>query len=102
MKDSEAVAIVALVASYWPQKLPAETEHVWAMSLRDVEFTVEDATAAVQELGVLRKYRPSLAEIVAEAESQRRIRVGRMLAIDGDQDFPTPSELFPHMKPGFA
>lgn len=73
MRESEAVTVVAVLASYFPGKeLAKETIALWAHEL--LAHDVRDGMAAARSLGTGSKFMPSLATLVDEIRIARRER----------------------------
>ena len=98
MKESEAAATIAMVAALWPSPaLPSDAIAMWSRYFESRAHELEDIRAGLETLAASRKMRPALAEIETATIDARRARMGRLLAIEGDVEHPTMTDLFPHV-----
>lgn len=71
MKQSQARALLAIIAAYWPTpEFSPETRTAWAALLEKQRFGLEDGTNAVLLLAERSKFRPAVSEIIVIASEE--------------------------------
>ena len=91
MNKPEAIRVIAALASYFPaREMPSETATLWAGGIDKYELT--DALEAVETMGTMGRFMPSLAEFVEAIRDCQRHRLEkrnvRSLAEEGQGSGP--------------